>query len=411
MRPIASDAAPAITVDNADAAIGEVYTQLESFVHGVLALDPQEAALRAGLSFLVVGGAIIVLVLLRLSLKALAARLGSNGQQDGETPAAPAKIGAWTLPIARFAVAAGAVLLLLQIWGVGISEVLAGPLGSLLLAIGRIALTIAIVFAAIEVAQLAITRLFARVAKRAREPRRAAQLRTIAPVVSGLSTTTLLAIGAMMVLGQVGVEIGPLIAGAGIVGLAVGFGAQTLVKDFLTGLFLIVEDTVSVGDVARIGESSGVVEDMSLRTIKLRDFNGTLHVIPYGEAQIIHNMTKGFAFYVFDLSVSYSSDIVHALELIRDTGKALQNDAEFGPMMLEPIEVFGVDKLADSGVVLKARIRTRPGKQWSVGREYLKRIKLAFDAGGIEIPFPHLKLVPPDQPVSVGEVDQPHAAE
>jgi small conductance mechanosensitive channel len=215
----------------------------------------------------------------------------------------------------------------------------------------------------------------------------------------------------MMALSEIGVEIGPLLAGAGIVGLAVGFGAQTLVKDFLTGLFLIIEDIVSVGDVARIGDSGGLVEDMSLRTIKLRDFDGTLHVIPYGEAQIIRNLTKGFSFYVFDLSISYSSDILKALDLMKETGDELMRDEKFSPLILEPIEVFGVDKLGDSGVVLKARIKTKPIQQWNVGREYLKRIKLAFDAHGIEIPFPHLKLVPPDQPFPVGDIGASRAAE
>jgi small conductance mechanosensitive channel len=151
---------------------------------------------------------------------------------------------------------------------------------------------------------------------------------------------------------------------------------------------------------------------MSLRTIKLRDFDGTLHVIPYGEAQTIHNLTKGFSYYVFDLSISYSSDIARALDLMKLTGDEMLGDPQFGPLILEPIEVVGVDQLADSGVKLKARIKTQPIKQWAVGREYLKRIKLAFDANAIEIPFPHLKLVPPDAPIPVGgDAGRPHAAE
>jgi small conductance mechanosensitive channel len=202
-----------------------------------------------------------------------------------------------------------------------------------------------------------------------------------------------------------------LIAGAGILGLAIGFGAQTLVKDFLTGVFLILEDTVSIGDIVTIGNFGGVVEDMSLRTIKLRDFDGTLHIFPYSEAMVIHNKTKSFSFAVFNLSISYTSDIGSALDAMQQVGAELQEDPEFNRFILEPIEVVGVDNLADSAVVLKGRIKTQPAKQWAVQREYLKRIKLAFDANGVEIPFPHLKLVPPDSPIPVGETLPPRAAE
>jgi small conductance mechanosensitive channel len=396
------------TAAQARAVLGELYAQVESFVMGVLSLDPEQAALKAGLTLLVVVGALLLLVILRMLLKAIAARL-APAQGDGRAPAF--KLGGWTMPIARLAVFLGGALLALQIWGVDLAALMQGPLGAALAIAGRAALIIVVMLGAVEVSQFAIARVFHGAAEAAREPRRAAQLRTIAPVVSGVVTTVLLVIATMMVLGQVGVEIGPLLAGAGIVGLAVGFGAQTLVKDFLTGMFLIIEDTVSVGDVARIGDASGLVEDMSLRTIKLRAFDGTLQVIPYGEAQIIHNMTKGFSYYVFDLSISYSSDILKALDLMKQTGEDLQRDPEFGALILEPIEIFGVDRLADSGVVLKARIKTLPIKQWTVGREYLKRIKLAFDSAGIEIPFPHLKLVPPDHPIPVGEVEHARAAE
>jgi small conductance mechanosensitive channel len=139
---------------------------------------------------------------------------------------------------------------------------------------------------------------------------------------------------------------------------------------------------------------------MTLRTIKLRQFDDTLSVFPYSEAQIIHNMTKLFSFYVFDLSIAYSADIQKALDVVKQTGDALQNDPEFKQFILAPIEIFGVDSLADSAVMLKARFKTTPIKQWSVGREYLKRIKLAFDAAGVEIPFPHLKLVAPDEAIA-----------
>jgi small conductance mechanosensitive channel len=190
----------------------------------------------------------------------------------------------------------------------------------------------------------------------------------------------------------------------------VGFGAQTVVKDMLTGIFLIAEDIVSVGDVVQIAGFGGLVEQMTLRTIRLRDFDGTLHVFPYGEAQVIHNLTKTYSYYVFDLRVAYESDVDRALEVIRETGDGLRKDPAFAPKILDRIEVVGVDKLAENGLVLKARIKTLPLEQWTVGREYNRRIKLAFDRAGISIPYPHVQLVMPEPP-RAGDEAQRAAAE
>jgi small conductance mechanosensitive channel len=379
------------------AAMPSLLSQLQSFISGVLTLDPADAALRAGLSLLVLIGAALVIWGLQVALKTIIERLAGSGGDP--LPARSRKIGRLSVRIACLAIAVAAVLAILRVWGLDISSLMQGPVGAVLAILARVALILAVSLAAVEISQLGIVSLFNGIAARAETLRRASQLRTLAPVVAGVASTSLVVVAAMMALSTIGVEIGPLIAGAGIVGLAVGFGAQTLVKDFLTGIFLIIEDTVSVGDIVRVGDSGGLVEDMSLRTIKLRDFDGTLHVFPYSEAQVIHNLTKNFSYYVFDLSISYSSNIVKALDLMKATGEALRKEPEFAPMILEPIEVVGVDQLGDSGVVLKARIKTLPVKQWTVGREYLKRIKLAFDGAGIEIPFPHLKLVPPDAPI------------
>lgn len=381
--------------------LADIWAQLQGFVSGVLALDPEQAAIRAGLSLLIIVGAALIVTALRMLLKAAVERIAPGGEDD--TPKARARIGRWTLRLARIVIAFVAIYLILHLWGFDFGVLNGGPLGAALRSLARVALILTLAFAAVELTQIALARMFSRVAARSRNERRAAQVRTLAPLLSGVAATAIIIIASSMALSEFGVEIGPLIAGAGIVGLAVGFGAQTLVKDFLTGVFLIIEDIVSVGDVARIGAASGVVEEMSLRTIKLRAFDGTLFAIPYGEAQVIANLTKNFSFYVFELSISYSSDIAKALELMRETGAALQSDADFGAFIMEPIEVVGVDKLGDSGVVLKARIKTLPGKQWGVGREFLKRIKLVFDANRIEIPFPHVKLVPPDAPIPLDE--------
>jgi small conductance mechanosensitive channel len=234
----------------------------------------------------------------------------------------------------------------------------------------------------------------ARLAQQTSDPRRAGQIHTLGPLLRGLAQSMVITISTLMILGEIGVQIGPLIAGAGIVGIAVGFGAQTLVKDFLTGMFLVIEDVVSLGDIVTIGGFGGLVEKMTLRTIHLRDTDGTLHIFPYSEAQVVHNLTKTFGYYVFDLQVSYESDVDHALRVMADVGSQLQRDESFRDKILCPIEVMGVDGFADSGVKLKARFKTRPAERWKVGREYNRRIKLAFDAAGISIPYPHVHVVP-----------------
>lgn len=293
-----------------------------------------------------------------------------------------------------------AVVALGAVWGFDpISWLSSGPGREVAQIVMRAALVLLAAALALEAATYLIGQALERLAARSDDPRRAAQLDSFGPLLRSVAQGAIIIMAALMLLSDVGVKIGPLLAGAGVVGIAVGFGAQTVVRDLLTGLFLLVEDILAVGDVVRIGESGGLVEAMTLRTIRLRDFDGTLHVIPYGEAQVVHNLTKTFSYYVFELQVSYASDIDKALRIMRETGAELQQDEAFAEKILEPIEVVGVESLADSGIVLKARIKTRPIEQWSVGREYNRRIKLAFDREDIEIPFPHLKVVLPERQV------------
>lgn len=291
-----------------------------------------------------------------------------------------------------------AALTIFNIWGLDLLAWTATPAGGQMLAgFLRLLMLLVLAVAAFELAGLAIGRALGRFADRADEPRRRAQLSTLAPILRGLTQSAIVILAVLMALSELGVKIGPLLAGAGVIGVALGFGAQTLVKDFLTGIFLIVEDIVSVGDIVRIGDSGGLVEQMTLRTIRLRDFDGTVHVFPYSEAQVVHNLTKSFSYYVFELRVSYGSDLDAALSIMKRVGARLKSDPDFTDRILDPIEVVGVDSLAESGVVLKARIKTLPLQQWTVGREYNRRVKLAFDEAGVEIPFPHLKVVMPDQ--------------
>jgi small-conductance mechanosensitive channel len=365
---------------------------INEFVSGILSLDPEQALLRAGLTFLVLLGATIIVWGLHIILKALTERIAPK---ESGKPRRRVNIGRWTMRVARIAIFVGALIVVLRVWGFDFASLRDSPVYALFSVLARIALILILSLAAIELGQLAIRHGFERIAFHSRDPRRAAQIRTLGPVLSGLATSVIVVITAMMALSEVGVEIGPLLAGAGIVGLAVGFGAQTIVKDFLTGIFLIVEDAVSVGDIIGVGDVGGVVEEMSLRTIKLRDFDGTLHIFPYSEAQVIHNRSKGFAFAVIDLSIDYTSNITKALEVMKTVGDEMRRDADFSSMVLHDIEIVGVDQLADSAVMLKARMKTYPGKQYAVRREYLKRVKIAFDEAGIEIPFPHMKLIPP----------------
>jgi small conductance mechanosensitive channel len=204
----------------------------------------------------------------------------------------------------------------------------------------------------------------------------------------------------MVVLKELGIEIGPILAGAGIMGLAVGFGAQNLVRDVISGFFFILEDQVRVGDMAVVNGTAGLVEQLNFRTIVLRDLEGVVHVFPNGTVTTLSNMTKQWSGYVFDLGVAYKEDTDRVARVIKEVGEGLRGDPTYGPLMLEPLEIFGVDKLGDSAVVIRGRIKTKPLQQWAVGREFLRRIKYAFDAAGIEIPFPH-------RTVSFGEASRP----
>ena len=199
-------------------------------------------------------------------------------------------------------------------------------------------------------------------------------------------------IAGLMALKELGIEIGPILAGAGILGVALGFGAQSLVKDFIAGFFLVLENQVRVGDVAKVNGVTGLVEQINFRTLVLRTLSGEVHIFANGEITTMSNLTNEWSAYIFDIGVAYKENTDRVVEVIRVVGEELRADSEFGPLVTKELEVFGVDKLDDSAVVIKGRITTRPMRQWDVGREFLRRIKLAFDEVGIEIPFPHRTL-------------------
>ncbi len=190
----------------------------------------------------------------------------------------------------------------------------------------------------------------------------------------------------LMVLRAVDVDITPVLTGAGILGLAVGFGAQTLVKDVISGFFLILEDQVRVGDVATVNGVGGSVEQINLRTIVLRDMEGTVHVIPNGQITTLANRSKDFGYYVIDLSAGFNDDVDAMIDLVREAGASLMDDPSFKPLILEPLEVIGIDSFSGSSLSLRFRIKTLPLSQWNVGRELRRRIKDAFDRHGLRMP-------------------------
>ncbi|MBF0529680.1 MAG: mechanosensitive ion channel family protein, partial [Deltaproteobacteria bacterium] len=174
-----------------------------------------------------------------------------------------------------------------------------------------------------------------------------------------------------------------------IIGIGVGLGAQSLVKDIINGVFIILQDMISVGDWVQVGAKSGLVEAIGLRATRLRDGEGNVHIIPNSSIDSVTNMTKVFSRYMFDVHVSYKEDVDRVMTVLEELGREMQADTRYGPDILQPLEIFGLDRFAESSIVIRARVTTKPMKQWEIGREFNRRIKKIFDQSGIEMPFPH----------------------
>jgi len=196
----------------------------------------------------------------------------------------------------------------------------------------------------------------------------------------------------MAVLSEVGVSVAPILGAAGVVGLAVGFGAQSLVKDYVTGLLLLIENQIRLGDAVQLAEFSGTVEEVTLRYVRLRDYNGHVYFIPNGTISTVINMSRGFSHAVIDIGVGYGADLDQVMDVMRSVGAELRADPRFAPLILQDLDIAGVQEWADSAVRIRGRIQVVAAQQWAVRREYLLRLKRAFDAQGIEIPFPQLTL-------------------
>ena len=197
---------------------------------------------------------------------------------------------------------------------------------------------------------------------------------------------------ALLLTFNVFIDIGPILAGAGILGLAVSFGAQSLVKDVISGFFILFENQFAIGDVIEAGGKSGTVEKMTLRVVVLRDLKGTMHIVPNSEIKVVSNMTRGWSRAVVDVGITYEEDIDKALAVVRDEAAQFSTDKVWGAQLDGPLEVPGIESLSDSSVVVRTLIRTQPGSQWNAAREFRRRLKKRLDREGISIPYPQRKV-------------------
>jgi moderate conductance mechanosensitive channel len=256
----------------------------------------------------------------------------------------------------------------------------------------RITLILIAAWVLIGVLQRTIRSMRQRIASRLDDREAAKRAETLGRVFRYLVAVVVSLIAGMLVLGELGVSVAPILGAAGVVGLAVGFGAQSLVKDYFTGFFLLLENQIRQGDVVKLGDHAGLVEEVTLRYVQLRDYDGNVHYVPNGHITTVVNMSRGFSQAVMDIGVAYREDVDEVMAVMRRVGEQMRADEVFGPRILDALEIAGVDQWADSAVVIRCRFRTQPLEQWGVRREYLRRLKAAFDAEGIEIPYPHLTV-------------------
>lgn len=289
----------------------------------------------------------------------------------------------------RGAVVVATVLALAQAWGLNTLGLLSSDGGRRV--VSSVVSIAAVLIGALVVWELvsgAIERYLAATDTDGNALQRSGRIRTLLPLIRNALFIVLVVMVTLIVLSELGVNIAPLLAGAGVVGVAIGFGSQTLVKDVITGAFILFEDTVAVGDVVKLDGHSGVVEAMNIRAIRLRDANGGLHTVPFSSVGSVVNMSKEFAYAMFDIGIAYDEEVDRVMAVLRELGEEMQADTEFGPQVIGPLDVMGLERFDASAVVVRARFKTQPLRQWAVMREFNRRIKRRFDDLGIAFPFP-----------------------
>lgn len=259
----------------------------------------------------------------------------------------------------------------------------------------RIVLIVCLAWLLVAVLQKAIRKVRERIASRLHHAEAVKRAQTLGRVLRYVVAVVVSLIAGTLVLGELGISVAPILGAAGVVGVAVGFGAQSLVKDYFTGLFILLEDQIHLGDVVRLGEHGGLVEEMTLRYVRLRDYDGHVHFVPNGQIGSVVNLGREHAHAVIDVGVAYGADIDFAMTVMRETAEAMRAEPLYASQIVDPFEIVGVERWADSAVILRGRFKVAPLAQWTVRREYLRRLKLAFDGAGIEIPFPHVTVHAP----------------
>jgi small conductance mechanosensitive channel len=361
--------------------------------YGIWALD-----VPGGFEFLLRGTVLtaVVLGLLRLLLglvqRGVARGFALSGELKARYPRLEGRANRY-LPVFERLIRAVLYLLaalwLLEIWGVDSFGWMASDFGRRVTgSLVTIAVIVVVTALLLEITDAIIERYLASKDSSGRVVVRSARARTLLPLIRNAFRVVLGVMVTLIVLSELGINIAPLLAGAGVVGLAIGFGAQTLVKDVITGFFILAEDTLSVGDVADIDGNAGVVEAMTIRSIRLRDVAGTVYTIPFSAVTTVKNLTKDFSYAKFDVGVAYDSDVDEVIGLMREVAAELRHDPEFRYAILDDLEVMGLNQFADSALMLLARLKTPPGQQWRVSREFNRRLKMLFDKHGVEIPFP-----------------------
>lgn len=287
-----------------------------------------------------------------------------------------------------------ALVALLQVWGVNAFGWFGSDVGRRLLSsLVSIAIILLLALVTWELVGAGIERYLSRTDTDGNPIQHSARARTLLPLLRTAVLVLLLVMATLMVLSELGVDTAPLLAGAGVVGVAIGFGSQKLVQDVITGAFILFEDTIAVGDVVKIGDNSGTVETLSIRTIRIRAGNGQLHTLPFSSVSTVVNMSRDFGFHTFDISVAYNEDVDRVIAAIRRVGGEMKADEIWADLLPEAIEVFGVDKFDGGQVVIRGRQKTAPGKQWDVGREFNHRLKKLFDQLGVAMPVGSTTLV------------------